>query len=139
MTVTSYVYAQDTGAMFDVRGVLLHRGYSGNHTGLNNPADEDVRAVGPLPCGLYTIGPARNPIDHLGPIALPLMPAVTNEMFGRSAFFIHGDNAAGNHSASDGCIIMPPDVRATIDRGYVRQLQVVATEVEAHGMFTSAA
>jgi hypothetical protein len=45
---------------------------------------------------------------------MPLTPDPSNEMFGRSAFFIHGDNPQLNHTASDGCIILIRPLRADI-------------------------
>jgi hypothetical protein len=69
---------------------------------------------------------AVNPPDHLGPVALPLTPDPGNEMFGRSAFFVHGDNAQMNHSASCGCIILPREVRVLISDSPDRVLLVTA-------------
>lgn len=43
-----------------------------------------------------------------------LDPDDGNEMFGRSLFRMHGDNAAMNHTASDGCIIMGLAVRLEV-------------------------
>lgn len=108
----SFLYAQSTG-------VLLHNsgpfgtGYSGHGDGLNNPALQNIHAVGPLPQGLYTIcQPTAHP--KLGPVAMELMPYNGNTMFLRGDFFIHGDNQQMNHTASDGCIIMPLSVRVAI-------------------------
>lgn len=88
-------------------------GYSGHGSGLNNPTAQDKPQLGPLPRGLYRASP---PIHHprLGRYAMPLVPDPNNRMFGRSAFFIHGDNRAANRSASHGCIILPFDVRQKI-------------------------
>jgi Protein of unknown function (DUF2778) len=125
-------YVQCSGRLLDDAGTLLGTGYSGNTSGLDNPAAEDERAVGPLPCGLYTITAPRHPIDHLGPLAMFLDPDPANEMFDRSGFFMHGDNARGNHSASDGCIVMGPRIRGAIAAGYVgKQLRVVAEDADA--------
>jgi hypothetical protein len=109
----AWTYTQKTGALSH-NGNPVATGYSGNTTGLDNPAAQDKIGVGPIPCGNYTIGPPHEPIDHLGPNALPLIPAAANEMFGRSGFFIHGDNSAMNHTASDGCIILGPAFRKAI-------------------------
>lgn len=107
-----FEYSQSTG-------ILLHdgdpfgQGYSGHGEGLNNPAMQNVHAVGPLPEGKYTIcRPTAHP--HLGPVAMELMPYNGNTMFLRGDFFIHGDNAKMNHTASDGCIILPLSVRVAI-------------------------
>jgi hypothetical protein len=79
--------------------------------------------IGPIPCGLYSIG---IPVDNtsLGPFAIPLTPVESNQMFGRSGFYIHGDNQAMNQSASDGCIIAPRDLRHEIWDSGDRQLAV---------------
>jgi hypothetical protein len=55
-----------------------------------------------------------------------LVPDPRNVMHGRGSFLIHGDNAAMNHTASDGCIIMARPIRETIDASRDRELQVVA-------------
>ena len=130
-----FSYAQETGALFDPHGVLLVRGYSGNTTGLNNPAAQTRVGVGPLPQGVYTVGPPHSPVDHLGPIALPLYPDHHNQMFGRSGFFMHGDNSAMNHTASNGCIIMPPQVRHDVSASTDKLLRVVAAEAEARALY----
>ncbi len=132
-----FAYAQDTGALFDPKGVLLVRGYSGNSTGLNNPAQDDRVGVGPIPVGDYTVGPPHTPLDHLGPLALPLYPNHANVMHGRSGFFMHGDNSKMNHTASDGCIIMPPQVRKTVNDSHDKLLRVVAKENVARGLHTA--
>ena len=49
------------------------------------------------------------------PIAFPLTPDSDNNMYGRSGFMIHGDNA--QNDASQGCIIMPRDVRELLHEG----------------------
>jgi hypothetical protein len=65
---------------------------------------QDQQDVGPLPQGRYmTALVADSPRTGLATIILDPDPA--NQMFGRSGFRIHGDNAAANHTASDGCII----------------------------------
>lgn len=88
-------------------------GYAGRCDGKNNPDMCDVPDVGPLPPGRYTIG---KPIDHpkLGPMSFPLEPAQTNEMFDRSAFYIHGDSIEHPGEASEGCIVLPPGARNRI-------------------------
>ena len=109
----TWEYVQKTGALSH-NGNPVATGYSGNTIGLNNPDVQNKIGIGPIPCGTYTIGPPHQPIDHLGPIALPLYPAPANEMFGRLGFFIHGDNPAMDHTASDGCIIFGPTIRQAI-------------------------
>ena len=48
---------------------------------------------------------------------------VSSDAHGRSGFLIHGDNSKGDKSASEGCIILGPDVRKAIaDSGLYRAL-----------------
>lgn len=115
-----YVYVISTGEFYDAsvagKRTLLGRGYSGAPAHQNDPKATSVKLSGPLPCGMYHVLPAR---DHprLGPIAIPLDPFPSTEVFGRSGFFIHGDNAKGDRSASSGCIILNRGARATIAVG----------------------
>jgi hypothetical protein len=121
----TWTYAQKTGAL-SRDGVHIADGYSGNTIGLNNPDMQDAVGVGPVPRGEYTIGPPHQPIDHLGPDALPLYPEPTNDMCGRSGFFIHGDNPRMNHTASNGCIILGPAFRKAMVDSRDTVLVVVA-------------
>lgn len=102
-----------SGTLLNHNNIPVGHGYAGHGEGLNNPSMCNVPDVGPLPVGNYKIG---QPIhdDHVGVFALPLTPNPDNQMFGRSAFFIHGDNPALNHTASDGCIIMARAIRNDI-------------------------
>jgi hypothetical protein len=108
-------YSQTRGEFLLPDDTLLTGCYSGGDGGrvpsaVNDPATQQQIMVGPLPQGVYTISPAHT-IPHLGPCVMALTPAPTNQMFGRSGFFIHGDNEAMNRSGSDGCIVAPPAVR----------------------------
>ncbi len=113
----SWEYESDTGKIFDPSGKLAGTGYAGGNegqdpSGVNNPDMQDVKGVGPLPCGLYTFGTpvAQSP---LGPFAIPLIPDSDNEMFGRGDFFCHGDTTPSGN-ASKGCIIQARAVRNTM-------------------------
>ena len=120
----SWFYVQRTGALFHGAKWIV-TGYSGHGEGLNNPAMQGVQAIGPLPVGTYAIAPARTS-KRLGPVVLDLLPDANNEMFGRSLFRIHGDNSKGDRSASDGCIILPRNVREFIDASQDKVMVVVA-------------
>jgi len=108
-------YEQATGRLFHDAAPVA-KGYAGgncgkNPEGRNNPEMQGVRCIGPLPKGRYTFGKVVEK-SHLGPFAIPLIPAKENNMCGRSGFFMHGDtNPSGN--ASEGCIIMPRAIRKT--------------------------
>jgi type VI secretion system (T6SS) effector TldE1-like protein len=102
----------------------LSTGYSGAGTGKNNPTEENVQNVGPIPEGFYDVeAPEDSPIH--GPYALPLLPDVDNNMYGRSAFLIHGDSIERPGMASEGCIILPRGARESIWESGDHRLQVV--------------
>jgi hypothetical protein len=119
-------YAQSTGNLTAPDGTLAGQGYSGNGANLDSPAAEGVIGHGPIPQGDWLIGKFT---DHpkLGPISAPLMPCAGNTMDGRQGgFFIHGDNKLGNHSASDGCIVLAGPLRELIAASNDTLLQVIA-------------
>lgn len=121
-----WTYRQSTGVLSPQSGTVTTvepmQGYSGAPAGKNNPAMQNVPNVGPIPQGNYTISAPYNSPDH-GPFAMPLIPDPANEMFGRAGFLMHGDNIEHPGCASEGCIIMPRDVREAVwnsgDRGLV--------------------
>jgi hypothetical protein len=129
-------YSQGIGTLSAPDGFLA-TGYAGADAGKNNPAMQDVKNVGPLPRGKYTItGPecvgtafpcpdCHGATAHRhGPYVLRLHPVQGNEMFGRAGFLIHGSNAAG--TASEGCICIDRASRQlVISEGYT-ELEVVA-------------
>lgn len=115
----SFTYSQTSGTMYR-NGTAISKGYSGRGAGVNNPGMQNVPMVGPCPQGKYTIGFAHTE-PKLGPVAMRLAPDPANEMFGRAGFFIHGDNAELDHSASEGCLIFNLSTRtgisAAVDEG----------------------
>jgi hypothetical protein len=122
--IEMWTYSQSTGLLEDAAGNPVAAGgaYAGNGPGRNNPAWQHVRNIGPLPRGLYKIAPA---VTHakLGPVCLPLTPDAGNVMHGRSAFYIHGDNATND--ASEGCIILARPIRELLSKSKDRWLVVV--------------
>jgi len=124
-------YSQSTGRLTTESlspispGQLIGVGYSGAGEGKNDPSFDDVVDVGPLPAGHYKIGaPEDMEGGPHGPFVLPLTPDPANEMFGRSGFLIHGDtDPPGN--ASEGCIILPREVREAIAASPDKHLEVV--------------
>jgi hypothetical protein len=124
---TSWSYLQAFGTLFDPDDRLVATGYAGGNCGkdpggVNNPDLESVHDIGPLPRGVYTFGA---PVDHtqLGPFAIPLIPDPSNNMYGRSGFYMHGDTETPG-CASDGCIVMPPGVRQACWDSPIHQLVV---------------
>lgn len=132
-----WVYVQSTGQMYYQPTANLGGGppqpiggpmYAGHGAGVNNPALDLIPSVGPLPAGTYTIGQQQNNITGAGlslPGSMRLTPEAGNWMHGRSGFLIHGDNSAGNRSASEGCIIQPRSIRDLIGGSQDRALRVV--------------
>ena len=122
----SWTYVIDSGRMYTDSGDLLGVGYSGDPEHKNNPAAQSLADQGPIPTGVYTIGEPEDTADH-GPFVLPLTPDPTNEMYGRSAFLIHGDRIGAPGTASKGCIILARDVRNDVWQSGDRTLDVIAT------------
>lgn len=118
-------YSQSLGILTFADGTTA-QGYSGNGPFRDDPAFQAVKDHGPIPQGDYVIGDPLNPPDHLGPLAMPLHPDPFNEMYGRGDLFLHGDNAAMDHTASDGCIILDHATRLRIAEGADRALRVTA-------------
>lgn len=120
-------YQQSTGRLYiqcdeTSDRALLGVGYAGRGTCRNNPQQQHVVNGGPLPRGMYTIGfPERHP--RLGPLSFRLHPEATNVMFGRSGFFIHGDNKTND--ASTGCVILPKPLREIIAASGLSRLWVI--------------
>jgi hypothetical protein len=119
-----WTYQQSTGQL-SLDGELVGTGYAGHDIGVDQPDLQSVPNIGPLPRGVYTIAPAIEDA-HTGPLSMHLIPDVSNEMFGRGSFLIHGDNAQCNRTASEGCIIMQHDVRLKVSESVDRQLEVIA-------------
>lgn len=115
-----WVWDQSEGSLY-LNGRRLCVGYSGRGSGRNNPAKEDVRAVGPIPAGKWRIGKPRRSA-RTGPHIMDLTP-IGHTAHGRSAFQIHGDNAAGD--ASSGCIILPRKYREQISASGLDVIEVV--------------
>lgn len=115
-----WTYRQSDGELLH-DGEFVGTGYSGTGDGRNNPDMEGVPDVGPIPQGLYTIGPERVS-QRLGPIVMNLEP-VGHDALGRTALRIHGDNA--RHDASEGCVILGPPLRRQIADSADRELEVI--------------
>ena len=129
-----WTYVQKTGELLrDGSHVAL--GYSGfdnpetGQRGKNNPELERVEEVGPIPVGKYLIGTPHDTLTH-GPFVLPLTPDPGNEMFGRSAFLMHGDSVVAPGTASRGCIIMSRAVRREVAASGDKVLRVISGVAE---------
>jgi len=120
-----WTYTQSSGNLTDSSGKLIATGYSGLGIAKNDPLAQMIHNQGPIPVGRYHI---EEPIDSSthGPYAMHLTPYPDNEMYGRSAFLIHGDSLSHPGTASDGCIIMPPQTRHTIWQSGDHELEVIS-------------
>ena len=100
-------------------------GYAGNGEGLNNPDYQYHENTGPLPEGMYTIGPQR-PGAKTGPAVMDLTPLATTFTNGRTDFLFHGDNSSKPPlTSSDGCIVTDRSTRDLIDSSTDRLLRVI--------------
>lgn len=85
----------------------MGRGYSGTGGGRDNPDMETRGFEGPIPRGAYDIGASRRH-SSLGPEVMNLDPV------GHAA-----------NDASEGCIVLPPNVRRMIAGSADKRLEVV--------------
>lgn len=118
-----YTFSQSSG---DLRqdGRFLFTGWSGHDEGRNNPAMQADANLGPLPRGKYKISKAYTH-PKLGQVVMNLTPDPANEMFGRSAFRIHGASKLDPAESSHGCIILPRVTRIRIDMDSDKDLEVI--------------
>ena len=121
----AWKYSQSTGQFLSPAGSGVGIGYSGHGSGLNNPAEQAVHMTGPIPQGEWEIGKFFDDPGGKGTIVAHLKPLPGTETFGRSGFMIHGDNAGVNHTASEGCLILPHVVREMVMGSGDRLLVVV--------------
>jgi RHS repeat-associated protein len=115
------VYSQSAGSLICTDNItgqiyLNCTGYSGRGGGINDPLAQIIESYGPIPRGTYIIGEDTR---RRGPLTFPLYPAPFNNMFGRTAFLIHGDNSRNDRTASEGCIIANRRCREGIRPGEV--------------------
>ena len=125
-----WAYEQSTGRLFAPDGSLAGTGYSGAGAYKNDPTAQELKNLGPIPCGLYAIGEPVNTVTH-GPYVLPLAPDPANEMFGRDGFLLHGDSVISPGAASEGCIVMDRVVRELVGNSPDKQLRVLTGGYEA--------
>ena len=111
-----FIYQQANGLFWAPSGKLLGKGYSGAPEGKNDYEKEHIKNVGPIPIGLWTID-GHYESGTLGPNVIVLNPH-RHEAHGRTAFRIHGDSKKNPGDASQGCIVLPPDIRQLIIDGF---------------------
>jgi len=127
-----WTFKQSSGELFAADGTLRGHGYSGGNipphfdaSAVNNPDRQNEPCIGPLPRGVYTIGPAHTE-PRLGPVAMRLTPDPKNAMQGRSDFWIHAPSPAHPLESSEGCIVLDAAPRREIAASSDRMLTVVA-------------
>jgi Protein of unknown function (DUF2778) len=133
----AWVFNSTNGNLSHDGELVTDSGWAGHDAGRNNPAMEADRDIGPIPRGAWFIGEAIDS-QHLGPIAMPLVPYAVGDdwgtalgsvdatnTYGRGGFFIHGASAINPGESSHGCVILPRVVRQQIAAGDDRILQVV--------------
>ena len=108
-----WIYKQSTGELANENGHVAF-GYSGAGAGKNEPTQQSVHNVGPIPRGSYNIELIDGDYEGKKAPVLRLHPDPANEMFGRAGFLIHGDSVSHPGTASEGCIIMAHWVRQQI-------------------------
>ena len=111
-----WTYEQATGNLISPLGIKVATGYAGgncgnNPEGVNNPDAQDQDS------------------PKLGPFALVLEPDPANEMFGRGDFRMHGDSITHPGCASEGCVIMPRNIRENVWASNDHVINVVAGSV----------
>lgn len=122
----SWTYKQSSGELWHGDPEPVATGYSGAGEGRNNPAMQAIHEVGPIPQGGWFIqGPPYDSPNH-GPFVLRLIPDDATETFQRSGFLMHGDNIHTPGTASEGCVIMPRNIRERVWNSGDRELIVTA-------------
>lgn len=93
---------------------------------------QSVKFHGPIPQGLWTIGPqemhysiGKNGEIHKLAKSMALTPEPGTNTFGRDDFLIHGDTPCECHNASDGCIVLSLPTRTKIANSGDHVLRVI--------------
>ena len=121
-----WIYHQSTGMLeytWQHTGHHVGRGYSGAPGAINNSRMETIPFKGPIPKGRYHIGPMHHH-EAKGPYVMALTP-VGHNAHNRPDLLIHGDNKQMNQTGSEGCIILPPEIRLRIGHSHDRILHVM--------------
>jgi hypothetical protein len=119
-----WTFNSSNGALAHDGALVTVLGWSGHDEGRNNPRLEDEPDIGPIPRGVWEIGPVFDSETH-GPVAMRLAPAEDTKTFGRGGFLIHGASILNPGESSKGCIILPRTVRLEIAGSDDKMLEVV--------------
>jgi hypothetical protein len=120
----SWKYSQSTDKLASPAGSGVAIGYSGRGVGLNNSSEQAAHGVGVIPQGDWEIGRFFDDPGGKGLCVAHLTPLPGTHTFGRAGFMIHGDNSLGNHTASEGCIVLPRVAREMMRSSEDRVLSV---------------
>lgn len=119
-----WTYKQSTGYLVNHDNTVSYKCYAGAPGYVNKPEFEREKGKGVIPKGFYTIQPPRDS-KRTGRAVHDLIPDPTNEMYGRSAFQIHGDSVRNPGTASNGCIILNQPYRGAVWKSGDHKLQVI--------------
>lgn len=109
----AWIYRQASHPLLHDGKLATSQGYAGKIPCKNRPDCQSMADKGPLPRGSYAILAPRTH-RQTGAWTLPLLPAPSNQMFGRKGFLIHGASQAHPNDSSTGCIVLPIEVRQRI-------------------------
>lgn len=118
-----WFYSQSTGVL-QHDDEIVSCGYSGKGECKNDPDEQVKHNQGPIPRGKYRMQPPQDTPAH-GPFVIGLAPDMSNQMFGRSGFLIHGDSVARPGEASEGCIILDRAARTRLWSSGDHDLEVI--------------
>eukprot|EP01017_Pseudomicrothorax_dubius_P026940 TRINITY_DN304_c0_g1_i3.p1 TRINITY_DN304_c0_g1~~TRINITY_DN304_c0_g1_i3.p1 ORF type:complete len:146 (+),score=44.08 TRINITY_DN304_c0_g1_i3:3-440(+) len=112
-----FSYRGGKGSFYNARNKKTYSAYSGDQAHYNKEQFQNLRAKGPIPVGKWKVVQTNNRHPYLGYQAHWIEPVSVPKIYGRSEFFVHGDNSRQNHTASAGCIIVENEARENIRRG----------------------
>jgi len=122
-----HIFESGLGRLW-IGGVNQVPAYSGAGEGKNNPLLQHIANVGPIPVGAWLLGEVD---DTHGPLSIHLVH-LFGELWGRSGFLLHGDNALHIGASSEGCIIAAHPEREYLADCRDRLLIVVAELPSVH-------
>lgn len=119
----AWQYHQSNGKLYH-DGKYIAKGDSGKGNDRDQPGSESHVGSGPIPRGKYSIqAPHLSP--YTGPKSLRLIPHRGTRTHGRSGFLIHGDSLTHPGHASNGCIVLGPQLRERIWNSGDHELEVL--------------
>jgi len=108
---------------------------SGLGSGRNNPRMENVKDGGPVPLGLWRVGPVAWHSYHLAnghtdrSLSMTLSPLMVSHTFGRGGFLLHHTHQSDKSLESEGCITLSDadmgKVIAARQRGAFDEVRVI--------------